>query len=371
MSDSGHFFITYHISGNSLEQAEDKARKLCVEQTVEMPVEAVPGRIQTGYLSKIQSITHIDENCFELIVKCPLPSAGTEISQIINIIYGNISLTPGIKLMDIDWTNLTNLVQGPRFGIEGIRKKLNIYGRALSCTALKPIGLTTNELADLCYKFALSGIDIIKDDHGLSNQESSPFKERVEACCRAVDRAAQKTGKKSEYYPNITSDSEEVYKRFEFAKNQGAGGVLIAPQITGLTMMHALASLKELPVMAHPSFTGSYLINAENGIDSGFYYGSLWRALGADSVIFTNAQGRFDFTEKEVLSIANHARDGSRPFKSSLPTPGGGIDRNTVKNWLEFYGIDTLFLIGGSLYIHPEGLQIAAREFQNKLESND
>lgn len=371
MSDSGHFFITYHITGNSLAQAENIARKLCVEQTVEMPLEAVPERIRTGNLSKIHSITEIGENRFELIVECPLPSAGTEISQFINIIYGNISLTPGIKLMNIDWTNLSNIVQGPHFGIEGIRKKLNIHGRALSCTALKPIGLTTNELADLCYKFALSGIDIIKDDHGLSNQQSSPFKERVEACCLAVDRASQKTGKKSAYYPNITSDSDEVFRRFEFARNQGAGGVLIAPQITGLTMMHAVASLKELPVMAHPSFTGSYLINPVSGIDSGFYYGSLWRTMGADSVIFTNAHGRFNFTEKEVLSIANHARDKSQLFKTSFPTPGGGIDRNSVRKWLDFYGNDTLFLIGGSLYIHPEGLEVAAREFQKKLESNE
>lgn len=371
MSDSGHFIITYYITGNSLAQAEDKARKLCIEQTVEMPVEAVPQRIQTGNLSKIHSITGIDENLFKLIVKCPLPSAGTEISQFINIIYGNISLTPGIKLMNIDWASLTDIVQGPNFGIDGIRENLNIYGRALSCTALKPIGLTTNELADLCYKFALSGIDIIKDDHGLSNQQSSPFKERVEACCRAVDRASQKTGKKSVYYPNITSDSDEVFRRFEFVRDQGAGGVLIAPQITGLTMMHAVARLKELPVMAHPSFTGSYVINPESGIDTGFYYGSLWRALGADSIIFTNAQGRFNFTEEEVRSIAHHARDESQPFKTSFPTPGGGIDRNSVRKWLDFYGIDTLFLIGGSLYIHPEGLQTAAREFQNKLESND
>jgi len=371
MSESGHFIITYHITGNSLEEAEDKAGKLCVEQTVEMPVEAVPGRIQTGYLSKIDSIIEIDENRFELIVKCPLPSAGTEISQFINIVYGNISLTPGIKLMNIDWTSLTDNVQGPNFGIAGIRENLNIFGRALSCTALKPIGLTTNELADLCYKFALSGLDIIKDDHGLSNQESSPFEERVEACCRAVDRAAQKTGKKTVYYPNITSDSEEIFDRFEFAKREGAGGVLIAPQITGLTTMHALARRRELPVMAHPSFTGSYLINSDSGIDAGFYYGSFWRALGADSVIFTNAHGRFNFTENEVLSIAHHARDESQPFQTSLPTPGGGIDRNSVRKWLDFYGIDTLFLIGGSLYIHPEGLQTAAREFQNKLESND
>jgi len=371
MSESDYIFITYHITGESLSQAEDKAQKLCVEQTVEMPLKAVPEKIQTGYLSSINTLTQIDEHRFELIVKCPLQSAGTEISQLINIIYGNISLTPGVKLVTVDWNNLTDVLSGPSFGVEGIRQMLSIRGRALSCTALKPIGLSTDELADLCYKFAVSGIDIIKDDHGLSNQASSPFEERVKACCRAVDRAAQKTGKKTEYYPNITSETKEIFRRFDIAKNEGAGGVLVTPQITGLTMLHSLAERKELPIMAHPSFSGSYLINPENGIDAGFYYGSLWRALGADSVVFTNAQGRFHFTENEVLSIAATARDEYQPFKKTFPTPGGGIDRDTVKKWLEFYGMDTIFLIGGSLYVHPEGLQKAAREFQHKLEYDD
>jgi len=34
------------------------------------------------------------------------------------------------------------------------------------------MGLTNKELAELASKFALGGIDIIKDDHGLANQNS-------------------------------------------------------------------------------------------------------------------------------------------------------------------------------------------------------
>ncbi len=370
MNKTDCFSVTYHITAENPVSAESKATALCVEQTVEMPVEAVPVHIQRRYLSKIVSLKQISDQQFELIVHCPLRSAGTEISQFINIIFGNISITPGVKLVNIDWNSIPDLLNGPAFGVAGIRNQLKIHNRALSCTALKPIGLSSKELANLCYTFALNGIDIIKDDHGLANQSSSPFDERVKACCAAVDRAAQKTGKKTAYYPNITSETDEVFRRFDFAKNAGADGILISPQITGLTVMHSLAKRNELPIMAHPSFTGSYVIHQQSGIDSGFYYGALWRALGADTVVFTNAHGRFEFTEDEVKSIANHARNENMPFQQSFPTPGGGIDRNTVRKWLEFYGIDTIFLIGGSLYIHPEGLDIAAREFQLKLESH-
>jgi len=364
------FYITYHVTAENASKAEDKAQKLAIEQTVEMPLDAVPGKIKASHLAKVFSFDPIGDNKYRCVIECPERSAGSEISQFINIIFGNISLTPGILLTDVDWNGVKDILPGPAFGVEGIRNQLGIYNRALSCTALKPLGLNSGELAKLCYEFAINGIDVIKDDHGLANQVSSPYEERVTACCDAIDRAAQKTGKRAAYYPNITGDPHEVLKRYEFAVKAGASGVLLCSHISGLPLMSSLARIGEVPVMAHPSFTGSYVIHPDSGIDKAFYYGSFWRALGADSVVFTNAEGRFQFTEKEVESIKKRATDEEVPFKKAFPTPGGGIDRNTVLKWLRFYGMDTIFLIGGSLYIHPEGIGQASKEFQQKLESN-
>ena len=60
----------------------------------------------------------------------------------------------------------------------GWRDILDVHERAILCTAIKPMGLSPEELAEMTYKFALGGIDIIKDDHGLSNQSFSPYEER-------------------------------------------------------------------------------------------------------------------------------------------------------------------------------------------------
>ena len=38
----------------------------------------------------------------------------------------------------------------------------------------------------MAYDFAKGGIDLIKDDHGLANQNYAPYEERVRACCAAV-----------------------------------------------------------------------------------------------------------------------------------------------------------------------------------------
>ena len=50
------------------------------------------------------------------------------------------------------------------------------------------MGLSATDLAELAYRFALGGIDLIKDDHGLTNQPFCPFEERVRRCAEAVAR---------------------------------------------------------------------------------------------------------------------------------------------------------------------------------------
>lgn len=51
----------------------------------------------------------------------------------------------------------------------------------------------------------LGGMDFIKDDHGLSDQPTSPFDDRLQACVDAVGAANAKTGFRSIYVPSIRS----------------------------------------------------------------------------------------------------------------------------------------------------------------------
>ena len=89
------------------------------------------------------------------------------------------------------WTFPTNLAAafgGPRHGIGGLRRRADAFGRALTCSALKPQGVPPARLAQLAEQFARGGIDFIKDDHGLADQAYSPFAERVAAIAGSVGR---------------------------------------------------------------------------------------------------------------------------------------------------------------------------------------
>ncbi|REL33080.1 hypothetical protein DYD21_12540 [Rhodohalobacter sp. SW132] len=370
MTDSGDsFFVDYCFSAGSQSEAEDKASGIAVEQSAELPVETVPRHL-LDYVGTVEELQEQEEagNRWKAKIFFKKEIVSGDTVQFLNVVFGNVSIKPGVQVTGLDPGFLSTLFSGPNHGIDGIRERLSAPKRPLSCTALKPIGSSSEELARIATEFAGGGIDIIKDDHGLANQSLADFKSRVQSCVPAIRDAENLSGKKTLYFPNITGTFRELTERAEFAAQHGADGFLISPQLTGLYSVSELAAMfPDMPIMAHPAFSGPYTIHKHSGFAPSVYFGMLWRALGADCVIYPNAGGRFSYHVDECNEINRMCRSNDLQMKRSFPVPAGGIDRNSLQKWMDEYGADTLFLIGGSLYKHPKGLTVAAREFQTKL----
>lgn len=363
------FTITYRVKVVKEETIDQKIENICLEQSVELPLQVLSETFEEKVVGKPAGKEQLDDGTYEVKINWPVDNIGGEISNFLNILYGNISLQSGIRVTGSDWPVLNgHLFGGPAFGIRKLREKFGIWERALSATALKPVGSTTRELADLAYRFTRGGIDVIKDDHGLANQEYAPFEARVEACMQEIRRAADETGHRSYYFPHITALASDTIKRYEKAAELGADGVLLCPHIAGMETMHQLARIDfDLPIIAHPAFSGGLTTNTDQGLTPDFLYGQLWRALGADFVIYPNVGGRFSLTQEECEAINRGARNTEAPFPSSFPMPAGGMKRENIAQWMETYGPDTVFLIGGSLYEHPDGIETASIEFSRAL----
>ncbi|MDZ7689844.1 MAG: RuBisCO large subunit C-terminal-like domain-containing protein [Balneolaceae bacterium] len=295
------FRITYRIKTGPEEPIDQKIEKICLEQSAELPRHLLSDDLAEKVVGQPVAREQLEQNCHSVHIEWPLANIGGEITNFLNILYGNISLQPGIQITDAGWSALADqCFEGPSLGVDKIREKFNLESRAITCTALKPMGLSPGQLADFCYRFAKGGIDIIKDDHGLANQSYAPFEGRVGACVEAVQKAAEHTGRRSYYFPNITAPADTAEDRYKTAAQMGADGVLFCPHITGLEMLHRLARLNiDLPVMAHPAFSGSLTTVEGRGFTPAFYMAN-WRALGADFVIYPNTGGRFSFTEKDA-----------------------------------------------------------------------
>lgn len=363
-----HFDIHYQIAASSNAEAWEKAEKASVEQSVEMPINAVPEQSRLS-LPNVVSVTELGKGLWDTVISFPTTLIGDEddIVQFMNILYGNISLYSDIKVVDVSNQIFDFLFAGPAHGIEGIRKMAGVFDRPLSCTALKPVGLSSDEFASRAAAFAENGIDLIKDDHGLTNQQTARFEDRTRACVYAVQKAAEKTGKQTLYFPNITAAPQVALSRVEMALEMGAHGVLVCPQLTGLSLVSDIRKNFNCPIMAHPSFSGSYISHKRSGISMSLFYGKIWRALGADAVIFPNPGGRFEFTRAQCADLHNTLINTEFPFRTSFPVPAGGIQLDSVQSFRELYGKETVFLIGGSLYEHPGGIDKATQIFQKAL----
>ena len=157
------------------------------------------------------------------------------------------------------------------------------------------------------------------------------------------------------------------------AKEQGAGGLLVAPGLTGLDAMRCLADddALALPIFAHPAFQGTYVLHPSSGMSHQLLFGQLARLAGADATIYPNFGGRFGFTRDECLSIARGTAMAMGPIKAIFPTPGGGMSLDRVPEMLGAYGPDVVLLIGGGLMTAGSDLIETCRRFRALIEAPD
>ncbi len=348
---SSHFTVHYQLHCEPGEDPMQKARGIALEQTVELPGECLRPDIRDTWVGQIDTLEEQAPQRWHCAIRYDSRLTGEELSQLLNTLFGNISLKSGIVVQSVDWpAQLLEAFGGPRHGIAGLRRMTGVPdGRPLTCTALKPVGYTAEALAELAYAFALGGVDIIKDDHGIANQSTAPFMERLHACQRAVDRANRKTGGSSRYFPNVTAPHHLLGQRLDAAKEAGCSGVLISPWLSGLDSLRWARDYSGLAMMAHPALTGGQM-GERHGLSPALLLGELFRIAGADASIYPNTGGRFGFTEQTCHAINTALRGPLGGLKPAAPTPGGGMDARRAPHWIERYGPDTIILIGGSLY---------------------
>jgi ribulose-bisphosphate carboxylase large chain len=280
-----------------------------------------------------------------------------------NMLFGNCSLQPEVELVDVRFpAGFEKAFPGPRFGIAGIRTLAGVEGRALTCTALKPQGSSVEYLAHLARTFALAGIDVVKDDHGIANQPYHPFAERVPAVQRAVNEANRETGGRTLYAPTFSGGGHSLAEQARIAKDCAVKMALVAPMLIGIPAFVELQVDLDIPVMAHPAFAGTRIAPP-------VLLGRLFRLFGADATIFPNHGGRFSFSRETCLAIARAAREPWHDVRASLPVPAGGMTVDRVDEMISGYGKDTMLLIGGGLLSARERLLDRAREFVAAVKS--
>ncbi|MDQ4060775.1 MAG: RuBisCO large subunit C-terminal-like domain-containing protein [Pseudomonadota bacterium] len=368
------FRVTYRITVSDGRPIEEHARDIAIEQTVETPSDCIPADIaEAGIVGRTESITMRSSapKRFDVAISYRCDLTGFSIPQFLNVLFGNISIKSGIKIVGLDLPeSLTEAFGGPLFGIEGVRSTLGVFGRPLASTALKPVGLTPARLADMAAAYARGGLDLIKEDHGMADLAYHPFEERVARCQEAVQEANARTGRNALFFPMISGGFDVIEAQVAFAKEQGVRGILTAPLLVGPDTVRVLSRRYGMIVMAHPTFTGTHFHDPAHGITPAVLLGTLFRLIGADISVFPNAGGRFSFTEQECRDLADALRKPLGTVKPAFPAPAGGMKIDRVGGMAEAFGSETVLLIGGALMQYSRDLEKSAAVFVESIRNH-
>jgi len=360
--------VRYRLRVASGESAAARAGHLAREQSIEIAEGAAPAEVEARAIGVVAALEELEAGRFAVTVDYPAANAGGDLLQIANILWGNVSLQNGVRVDGVEWPDeVLAAFSGPAFGVAGLRELCAAHGRPLAASALKPLGLSPRELARRAADCALGGIDLIKDDHGLVDQEWAPFRERVLRVQDLVSRANRATGRSTLYAPNLTGAVDRLEERLETLAEAGVRAALVAPALLGLDAVRALAARATVALVAHPAFAGS-LAGEEHGLAPGLLFGDLFRLAGADAVVFPNAGGRFPHGYEDCRAVERRLGAPLGRLRRSFLMLGGGVDRAKLESWIPRYGADTIWLVGGSLYARPD-LRAAARELAEAVAS--
>lgn len=335
---------TYYIRSDA-RSIERRAQALAVEQSVEMPLAAVDDPfVRTEIVGQVETIAPMENGQFEVRIALASETVGSDPGQLLNMLFGNSSLQEDVLLHDVELpSGLAHCFGGPRHGLHGLRRRVGAGARALTCSPLKPQGLSPQRLADLAQRYALGGIDFIKDDHGLADQFYAPFEARVATIAKALGKIDRRSGP-ARYVPSLSGDLDTMRRQIATAIAVGLDTVLVAPMIAGLSNFHRLVrEHPQIAFVAHPAMAGAARIAPA------LLLGKLFRVLGADAVVFPNYGGRFGYSPETCRALAREALGSRDHLAPCVPVPAGGMDTGRVAEMLDFYGAGVMLLIGGAL----------------------
>jgi ribulose-bisphosphate carboxylase large chain len=359
------FSVTFHVRSDAA-GIEARAQGIAVEQSVEMPLEGIDDRaVLDDVVGQVEAIDDLGAGWFAVRIGLAAATVGRDAGQLLNMLFGNTSLHPDVVLHDMAIPDgMARAFGGPRHGIKALRQRLGVTARAFTGSALKPQGLPPERLARLAEQFARGGLDFIKDDHGLADQVYSPFAERVRACAAAVSRGVRATGHPTRYIPSLTGDLDQLRAQARIARAEGLDCVMIAPMIAGFPAFQAIVrEFPDLAVFAHPSL-GGLRVSPE------LLIGALFPLIGADAVIFPSHGGRFGYSPDTCRTLAERARGAAPGLRPALPVPAGGMTLARTGEILDFYGPDTMLLIGGNLLLAREQITRDAARFARAVSDH-
>lgn len=326
------------------------------------------------YVEKLAArVFNIDRNNIRIAYPIELfePS---NMPNILSSVAGNVFGLRALKNLRLNNIHLPqDLIRsfkGPKYGVDGIRKLLNVQDRPLVGTIIKPkLGLKTKDHAQVAYEAWIGGCDIVKDDENLSSQGFNPFQNRIAATLEMRDRVEEETGEKKVYMPNITSETKEMLDRAQFVKDHGGKYIMIDILTCGFS---ALQTVRQqdfgLVIHAHRAGHAAFTKNPKHGISMQVVAKTV-RIIGVDQLHVGTVVGKMSETKEEVAENCEALTTELGGLKKVLPVASGGLHPGLVPSLMSFFGNDFVIQAGGGIHGHTGGTVSGAKAMRQAVDA--
>ena len=333
------------------------------------------------------------------IVKIAYPLDLFELGSIPNVlssIGGNIFGMKRVKylrLEDIHFPKkFVKSFKGPKHGIAGVRKILNIKKRPLTGTIVKPkVGLNPKEHAKVAYDAWVGGLDFVKDDENLASMRFNNFDKRIKEVFKLKEKAEKETGEKKGYGINITAPFNEMKRRLKLVEDYGNEYVMIDILTLGFSAVQSIIDDTDKIIHGHRAMHGAFTHFPKHGIDMRVI-AKLSRLSGVDQLHIGTAVGKMEGKKAEIQELEDEIENDYIQNKDThnilnqewyhmkpvFAVNSGGLHPGNVPQLIKYFGNNIIIQAGGGVHGHPKGTKAGARALRqavdavmNKMELED
>ena len=370
--------------------ATDLTCEFTIDPAADMSMEAAASRVASESSNGTWAALHVDEEELTDLGAVACEIDGSEITvaypaalfeagsmpQILSCIAGNIlgmKAVESIRLEDCHWPeSIVDGFPGPQFGTSVAHEKLDAGERPVLATVPKPkVGLSTDAHAHIGEEAWLGGIDLLKDDENLTDQDFNPFEDRLTESLAARDRAQEATGERKDYLVNVTAETTEMLERVDLVAEHGGGFVMVDVITTGWAAVQSVRERCEehgLAIHAHRAMHAAFDRLEHHGV-SMRVIAQIARLCGVDH-IHTGTAGLGKLANEDTPGINDWLTGECHGLNPVLPVASGGLHPGVVDQLLETLGTDIIVQAGGGIHGHPDGTHAGAKALRQSVEAS-
>src|ERR1700745_1007831 len=95
--------ISYHVNGADERAAVARAREIALEQTVELAADALSAGVVGGIVGRVGAVEPLGEGRWSTVIAYDPAVVSGEIPQLLNLLFGNVSMQGGIVVASVEW----------------------------------------------------------------------------------------------------------------------------------------------------------------------------------------------------------------------------------------------------------------------------